>query len=74
MAGVVWVERDEAGRLRVAIETLDHGHGGEFGLLFADPGAVALKERDETIEGPGREWNLEEDLGGGWWRVAYRLG
>lgn len=74
-AGVVWVEKDEAGRLLVAVETLDHGHGGEFGLLFADPGAVALKDRDETFEGPGnREWNFEEDLGGGWWRVAYRMG
>ena len=75
MVGTVWAEKDEAGRLLVAIETLDHGHGGEFGLLFTDPGAVALKDRDETFEGPGnREWNFEEDLGGGWWRVAYRLG
>jgi hypothetical protein len=73
-AGAVWVERDEAGRLLVAIETLDHGHAGEFGLLFADAGAIAAEDRDETIPGPGREWNLERDLGGGWWRVAYRLG
>jgi len=73
-AGTVWVERDEAGRLLVAIETLDHGHAGEFGLLFADPGAVATEDRDDTIPGPGPEWNLEKDLGGGWWRVAYRLG
>jgi hypothetical protein len=73
-AGVVWVERDEAGRLLVAIETLDDGHAGEFGLLFADPGALAPGNRDELMEGPGREWNLERDLGGGWWRVAYRLG
>jgi hypothetical protein len=72
MVGTVWVEKDEAGRLLVAIETLDHGHGGQFGLFFGDPGAV-LKDRGETFEGPGnREWNLEEDLGGGWWRVGFR--
>jgi hypothetical protein len=30
-AGTVWAERDAAGRLFVAIETVDHGHAGEFG-------------------------------------------
>ena len=73
-AGIVWAEKDEAGRLLVAIETLDHGHAGEFGLLFADPGAIAPRIYNELVHGPGREWNLERDLGGGWWRVAYRLG
>lgn len=73
-AGIVWVEKDEAGRLLVAIETLDHGHAGEYGLLFADPGAVTSRTYRELVDGPGREWNLERDLGGGWWRVAYRLG
>jgi hypothetical protein len=29
--------------------------------------------RGQSIEGPGREWTLDCDLGDGWWRVSYRL-
>jgi len=70
-AGTVWVEKNEQGHLLVAIETIDHGHAGEWGYLYADRG-VAMS-RGQSTEGPGREWTLDCDLGNGWWRVSYRL-
>lgn len=71
-AGTVWVEKDEQGHLLIAVETVDRGHAGEWGYLYAEPG-VALS-RGQSIERPGREWTLERDLGNGWWAVSYRLG
>ena len=71
-AGTVWVEKDEQGHLLIAVETVDRGHAGEWGYLYADQG-VAMS-RGQSVEGPGREWTLERDLGNGWWTVSYRLG
>lgn len=70
-AGTIWVEKDEQGHLRIAVETVDKGHAGEWGYLYADRG-VPMK-RGESTEGPGREWTLDCDLGDGWWSVSYRL-
>jgi hypothetical protein len=71
-AGTIWVETDEHGHLLIAIETIDSGHAGEWGYLYADR-SVKMR-RGQTTEGPGREWTLECDLGDGWWSVSYRLG
>src|SRR5262245_35222317 len=71
-AGMIWAEKDEHGRLVIAFETLDRGHGGEWGYLYADRGVPM--SRGQSTEGPGREWTLDCDLGGGWWWVSYRLG
>lgn len=73
-AGTVWAERDAAGCLFVAVEIVDHGHAGEFGYLYADPGSLGLEKRGSSVEGPGREWTLERYLGDGWWSISYRLG
>jgi hypothetical protein len=70
--GTVWVDKDEQGHLLIAIETIDRGHAGEWGYLYADRG-VAMS-RGQSTEGPGREWTLDCDLGNGWWSVSYRLG
>lgn len=70
-AGTVWAEKDEQGRVLVAVETIDRGHGGEWGYLYAD-GSVQVS-RGQSIEGPGREWTVDCDLGDGWWSVSYRL-
>jgi hypothetical protein len=73
-AGTVWAERDAAGRLLVAIETVDHGHAGEFGYLYAEAGALGSEGRDSSVDGPGPEWTLDRYWGDGWWSVSYRLG
>ena len=49
----------------------DRGHAGEWGYLYADRGVQM--SRGQSMEGPGREWTLDCDLGDGWWRVSYRL-
>jgi hypothetical protein len=73
-AGTIWAENDASGRLFVAIETVDHGHAGEYGYLYADAGALGPERRGSSVEGPGREWTLERCWSGGWWTVSYRLG
>jgi hypothetical protein len=73
-AGTVWAEKDAAGRLLVAIETMDHGHAGELGYVYADAGALGGEKQGSSVEGPGREWTLDRYWGEGWWSVSYRLG
>lgn len=71
-AGTVWAEKDEQGHLLIAVETIDNGHAGEFGYLYTDRGVPM--SRGQSTDGPGREWTLDCELGGGWWSVSYRLG
>jgi hypothetical protein len=70
-AGTIWVEKDEQGHLLIAIETIDRGHAGEWGYFHGDRGVKM--SREQSTEGPGREWTLDCDLGDGWWSVSYRL-
>jgi hypothetical protein len=67
--GLVWAEVKPEGELRVAIETVDRGHAGEWGFLYSD-GPVTTADIDEL----GREWHLESEITTNWWIIHYDLG
>ncbi|HEY1549560.1 MAG TPA: hypothetical protein VGG28_17150 [Kofleriaceae bacterium] len=66
--GRVRAARDRAGKLVVSIETRDEGHAGEWGFMFAEPGADTRELLGVVLDS-----QHEEPIGGGWVSWHYDL-
>jgi hypothetical protein len=67
-AGWIWASRQKD-RLVVWIETLDLGHGGEYGYVYASDGMPPIWDHDMH----GERWEITERLDEGWWKIKYDL-
>jgi hypothetical protein len=69
-AGWIWATRtNDPGSLVVWIETVDLGHAGEYGYVFANDRKMPSWDADRF----GERWEVTGPVGDGWWEIRFNL-
>ena len=68
-AGDLWAVSYGEGEWYLYIEEEDRGHGGEYGKVYSESGALPFWDHDEW----GEFWTIGDQIDDHWWEIEYRL-
>ncbi len=66
--GCIWVFKTKE-NLLVFIETDDHEHAGEYGVVYSEKGQTPIWDNHEW----GERWSIDKKIKDKWWNISFRL-